>query len=66
MVTTKEQLNRALLDKDCLDQEKGESDEALRKSELLNADLGKCSAALIEIDKIVLIELLLETTDIRS
>lgn len=40
LVATKEQLNRALLDKDCLDQEKGEQGEALRKSELLNADLG--------------------------
>lgn len=41
LVTTKEQLNRALLDKDCLDQEKSEQGEALRKAELLNAELGK-------------------------
>ena len=40
LVTTKEQLNRALLDKDCLDQEKAETEEALRKAELFNAELG--------------------------
>ena len=41
LVTTKEQLNRTLLDKDCLDQEKAEQAEALRKSELLTAELGE-------------------------
>lgn len=41
LVTTKEQLNRTILDKDCLEQEKAEQGEALRKAELLNAELGK-------------------------
>lgn len=40
LVTTKEQLNRTLLDKDCLDQELTEQGEALRKSEMLNTELG--------------------------
>lgn len=41
LVDTKEQLNKALLDKDCLRQEQGETADALSKLELQNAELGK-------------------------
>ena len=39
-VEVKEQLNRALLEKDCLRQEQGETADALQKIELQNAELG--------------------------
>lgn len=38
-VDVKEQLNRALLEKDCLRQEQGETADALQKIELQNAEL---------------------------
>ena len=39
MLNTKEALNRALLEKDVLQQEKGELSEALSRTELCNAEL---------------------------
>ena len=41
IVDTKEQLNKALLEKDCLRQEHSETADALSKVELQNAELGK-------------------------
>lgn len=46
LVDTKEQLNRALLDKDCLRQEHGETADALAKLELHNAELGTFASLL--------------------
>lgn len=40
LVETKEYLNKALLERDCLHQQQGETSDALNKSELQNADLG--------------------------
>ena len=44
---TKEQLNKALLEKDCLRQEHSETADALSKVELQNAELGKQLSALV-------------------
>lgn len=41
LVETKEQLNKTLLERDCLRQESSETADALQKAELQNAELGQ-------------------------